>query len=240
MAEASAAAVVVAAVVSVAVAAASVGAARREAGEMALFDEQGRKRIEAAIAAAEQRSAGEIVVATVRASEGYHVLRLLYGFTLGMALAAVLHLARPGLGFHWLTLSELVVAASAWFALGWGPALRRVLPGLYTLHAVERRARAEFFERGLFATRERSGVLIMLSELERKVVILGDSGIHARVQTSGWQAHVDNIVAQIRRGRAADGVCEVIAQLAGSLEAGVPRQADDRDELSNEVREEKT
>lgn len=218
----------------------SVAVARPGAGEMALFDEQGRKRIEAAIAAAEQRSAGEIVVATVRASEGYHVLRLLYGFALGISVAALLHLARPSLGFHWLTLIELVVAASAWFVLGWGPALRLVLPGLYTLHAVERRARAEFFERGLFATRERSGVLIMLSELERKVVILGDAGIHARVQTSGWQAHVDQIVAQIRRGRAADGVCEVIAQLAGSLEAGVPRQADDQDELSNEVREEKT
>jgi putative membrane protein len=112
------------------------------------------------------------------------------------------------------------------------------LPAIYARHAAERRARGEFFERGLFATRDRTGVLILLSQRERQVVILGDAGIHARVQTSGWQAHVDHITAQIRRGRAADGVCEVIARLAASLESGVPRQADDTNELPNQVREE--
>jgi putative membrane protein len=103
---------------------------------------------------------------------------------------------------------------------------------------VERRAREEFFERALFATRGRTGVLILLSELERQVAILGDQGIHERVQTVGWQAHVDHIIAQIRAGRTAAGVCEVIAKLGSSLEGAVPRQSDDRNELPNTVREE--
>jgi putative membrane protein len=90
----------------------------------------------------------------------------------------------------------------------------------------------------LFATAGRTGVLIFLSVLERQVVILGDAGIHERVQTHGWQAHVDHIIAQIKKGNAAEGVCDVIARLATSLEGSAPRQSDDRDELPNTVREE--
>jgi putative membrane protein len=205
---------------------------------MALFDETSRKRIEAAIEAGEQHTAGELVVATVPASHGYHELRLLYGFASALACAALVHASRPRLGFSWLWLIELGVAALVWLVLGWGPALRLVVPKAIARHAVERRAREEFFERALFATTARTGVLILLSEIERQVVILGDAGIHERVQTAGWQTHVDHIIAQIRAGRAADGVCEVIARLAASLEGTVPRQPNDRNELPNTVREE--
>jgi putative membrane protein len=205
---------------------------------VALFDEAERKQIEAAIAAVEQHTAGELVVATVPASERYHGLRLLYGFACGLALAAAVHLARPALGFAWLSWVEVGTASLAWLVLGWGPALRLLLPKALAQHAVERRAREEFFERALFATRGRTGVLILLSELERQVAILGDQGIHERVQTAGWQAHVDHIVTQVRAGRAAAGVCEVIARLGASLEGAVPRQLDDRNELSDSVREE--
>jgi putative membrane protein len=205
---------------------------------MAFFDEAERTRIEAAIELTEQHTAGELVVATVRASDGYHGVRALYGFACGLALAAAIHVVRPTLGFALLAWLEVGMAALTWLALGWGPALRLLLPKAHARHAVERRAREEFFERALFATRGRTGVLIFLSELERQVAILGDAGIHERVQTDGWQAHVEHIIAQIRAGRAAAGVCEVIAKLGVSLEGVVPRQPDDRNELPNTVREE--
>jgi putative membrane protein len=58
------------------------------------------------------------------------------------------------------------------------------------------------------------------------------------VQISGWQQHVQHVVSAIRAGRAADGVCEVIAELGQVLAAQFPPRADDRDELPNVVKQE--
>ena len=77
--------------------------------------------------------------------------------------------------------------------------------------------------------------MILLSELEHRVVILGDSGIHALVGESGWREHVDRIVARIHEGRAAEGVLETIAVLEPLLAEHAPRRADDQNELANTV-----
>jgi putative membrane protein len=206
---------------------------------MALFTEEGRKRIEDAIAALERRSATELVVATVPASDAYLPSRLLYAFSFGLLAQAGVYALWPELGLFWLTLAQLGGAFVAFLALGLRPLARVSIPRAHAHHSVQRRAHEEFFGRGLHRTAERTGVLIFLSELERQVVILGDEGIHARVQTDGWERHVASIVKQIRAGRAAEGVCEVIAALADVLERAVPARPDDVNELPNAVREEK-
>jgi putative membrane protein len=205
---------------------------------VALFDAQGRARIEAAIAEVERRTAGEIVVLTVPASDGYDDLRLLYAGALALIGAALAHLSWPGLGASWLLWVQVAVGALGFAAFGLRPLLRAIVPAARALHAVERRAHEEFLARELFATRDRTGVLLLLSELERKLVILGDRGIHARVQSAGWQQHVDRVAAAIRAGRAADGVCEVIAALGTTLAAALPPRPDDENELPDAVEEE--
>jgi putative membrane protein len=196
------------------------------------------EKIEAAIAALERRSATELVVATVPASDAYVALRLLYAFALGVTVQSCVHLARPEIAFAWLSLAQLGTASLGFVLLGTAPVIRLLISKLHGQHAATRRAHEEFFARGLFRTRERTGVLIFLSALERQVVILGDEGIHARVKTQGWEQHVACIVQAIRAGRAADGVCQVIADLADVLEAAVPRSPDDVNELPDTVREE--
>jgi putative membrane protein len=101
--------------------------------------------------------------------------------------------------------------------------------------AVEVRAFAVFAGRGLHRTRERTGLLILLSELERRVVILGDSGIHAVVGEGGWRVHVDRIVQAIHDGRAGQGVLETLEVLEPVLAERAPRSADDTNELENRV-----
>ncbi len=205
---------------------------------MALFDAAARARIEATIAETERGTAGEIVVLAVPASDDYHDLRLLYAGALALAAAAVAHLLSPALGVSTLLWLQIAVAVLAFFALGLRPLLRAIVPGPRALHAVERRAHEEFLIREIFATRDRTGVLLLLSELEQKVVILGDAGIHARVQSAGWQQHVSHIVSAIRAGRPADGVCEVIEALGATFAVALPPRPDDRNELPNTVEEE--
>ena len=48
-------------------------------------------------------------------------------------------------------------------------------------HAVRERAQQAFFEKGLYKTKENTGVLFFLSLLERKVWILADKGIYQKI-----------------------------------------------------------
>jgi len=202
---------------------------------MTSFDESAHQRIETAIAAVEARTAGELVVSTVPASDAYNDLRMLYAGTLALSLTALAHLAWPQWPLPRLLWLEFGVAVVAFRVLAAGPLLRLIVPRQRFEHSVQRRAREAFLEHELFATRERSGVLILISELEHRVVILGDAGIHSRLPQGVWQAHVASIVNGFRSGTPADGVCAVIDQLGEVLAEHFPARADDQNELPNTV-----
>jgi putative membrane protein len=205
---------------------------------MALFDSTQLARIEEAIRKVEETTAGEIVVVSVPRSDTYQDIRLLYGSTFAFVAAALLHLAWPELAVAWLLWAQVGIGVLAWLTLGQPFLLRPLLPAAYAHACVERRARLEFLEQRVFETRDRTGVLILLSELERQVFMLGDSGIYRQLQQQGFQSYVDRIVAAIRGGRAADGVCEVTVDLGQLLAEKFPRRPDDTNELPNTVQQE--
>jgi putative membrane protein len=205
---------------------------------MAIFNDEEKQRIEARIADAEQRTAAEIVVACVPQSDTYLGVRWLFAALVALAGSALLSLTVPFLHSGEVLVCELAIGGLAFWLSGRASLLRRLTPDALKGAAVERAAQLAFVQHTVFATRERTGVLILLSEQEHRVAILGDEGIHQRVKDVGWEGHVATIVRAIRAGKAGDGVCEVIDGLAGVLAQGAPVSADDVDELSNRVREE--
>ena len=102
-------------------------------------------------------------------------------------------------------------------------------------HATRDRAFQLFAERGLYRTRGHTGLLIFISELERRVVLLGDSGLHAELGQQGWEQHVSLLLQQIRRGQARAGIIELLERLTPQLAGLAPRQTDDENELSDRV-----
>jgi putative membrane protein len=205
---------------------------------MPLFDPAALARIEAAVREGERGTAGEIVVVSVPSSDDYHDVRLAYGVALALSAAAVVHALAPALEFWWLLWLQAAMVVLGWLALGVPPLLRLLVPKSRRQSSVLRRAQLEFMENRVYETRDRTGVLILLSELEHKVIMLGDSGIYTQLKHDGFQAYVDRIIAAIRAGRAADGVCEVIADLGQHLSARFPARQDDTNELPDSVRQE--
>jgi putative membrane protein len=203
---------------------------------MAILTSQDRQRIEAAIAALEQRSAAEIVVAEIARSDSYLDVRLALSGLFALGASAFVHMLLPVAGVGELLGLELLLFALGFLLFSTPALLRSVLLRGRADAAVTRAAALSFLEHGVFATRDRTGVLILLSELERKVTILGDKGIHARVANQGWDAHVDTMVKAIRAGKAGDGVCQVIDALGTTLAELAPVRSDDTNELSNKVR----
>jgi putative membrane protein len=202
---------------------------------MSLLSEQDSQRIQQAILRLEQRSAAEFVVAVVPRSDSYAGPRAVVTMCWAFAAAALYLELWPQLPAIGAVLLQVPVALVAWTLIGLPPVFRKLIPRAAAEHAVQARAFQLFAERGVHETRDRTGMLLLLSELERRVTLLGDRGIHERVGTEGWQKHVAHIVARIHEGRTADGVLEVLQELEVALARGVPIRPDDRNELPNEI-----
>ncbi|RPH37202.1 hypothetical protein EHM92_03310 [bacterium] len=118
------------------------------------------------------------------------------------------------------------------------PPLKRWFAGnLLMERRVAQRAAEAFVSEEVFKTRERTGIMIFLSILEHKVLVLGDSGINAKVKSEEWDDVVKRIVTGIRSGKPAEGLIDGIAQCGVLLQKhGVAIRQDDSDELSDSLR----
>lgn len=203
------------------------------------------ERIKAAVAAAEQRTSGEIVPYIVAKSADYEVTLWRGAGLFALAASALILLARWLSGWSipfWLSgympvLITLVAAVIGALVVQFMPALRRMLAGRDLLtQNVHRRAMQAFVEKEVFATRERTGILLFVSLLEHRIEVVGDSGINSHVSPDDWVAVVRLIRDGIKAGKLADGLVNGIDSCGHLLEkSGVEIRPDDTNELADEV-----
>jgi putative membrane protein len=79
------------------------------------------------------------------------------------------------------------------------------------------RAKALFLERELFATADRTAVLLFASRYERVAVIVGDRGYDGRVSEGEWESIVAAMTAHFRSGNAAAAFAEGLDTLEALL-----------------------
>lgn len=202
---------------------------------MSLISNEDSARIEAAIERAEAQTSTEFVVAVVPRSGEYLLGPVMAAAAWALGAAFVIGWFMPALPTFDVVALELPIALATFFLFRLPPIRRRLIPSAVAEAEVRRRAFALFSERGLYRTRDASGMLILVSELEHRVVLLGDRGIHEKVGDAGWQAHVAHIVAAIRRGETAQGIIDVIERLSALHSEHLAPRPDDRDELPNTV-----
>lgn len=100
-----------------------------------------------------------------------------------------------------------------------------------------RRAAERAFERlGVHATRERNGALIFVVPARRRVVVLGDAGVHARVGQEYWESVAREVGEAFHEGHYSDGLLRAIEILGERLAQHFPNHpTDNPDELPNSV-----
>lgn len=98
------------------------------------------------------------------------------------------------------------------------------------------RAQEVFRRLRMNKTRQRNGVLIYLALDDRKLAIVGDAGIHARVGDAYWASIRDLMVSHLRAQAARDAIVLAVEDLGRVLAEHFPlRPGDDPNELSDEV-----
>lgn len=209
-----------------------------------LFSESDMARVTAAVRQAESGTSGEIVPYAIAASD-------FYSETVWRAVAIAMGVVLVALGGISLLADTWMKIGIAWtgiIALGAGiivgvlfallPPLRRAAASDHMItRRVTQRAAQAFLAEEIFRTRDRVGVLIFLSILERRVIVLGDSGINAHVGQAEWDGIVATIVAAIRARKPADGLVAAIAACGTLLrDHGFVTAPDDVNELPDELR----
>jgi uncharacterized membrane protein len=84
-------------------------------------------------------------------------------------------------------------------------------------------------------TELRNGVLFYLAVKDHKFAILGDGGINAKVEDDFWTCTKDLVIEKLKEGLYAEGLANGIIRAGDKLKEHFPYQADDVNELSDEI-----
>ncbi len=211
------------------------------------FTKDDQERIRKAVAEAEGHTSGEIVPYIMPRSAHYEVAVWRGGsMAAAVALLIALLLVRfyEGWGLAWLYTAwgpafvAVVAGVLGSLLAAYVPALKRFLAGNARLaRTVHRRAMQAFVEEEVFATRDRTGILLFVSLFERRIEVLGDTGINALVKPDDWADVVLRVRSGIKDGDPARGLAEAI-ELCGKLleRKGVEIRPDDTNELTDRLR----
>jgi putative membrane protein len=192
---------------------------------MKSFTEAEQERIRQAVQQAEQVTKGEIVPMIVPASALYREAGYRTGLILALlALALLLTIEIYWLpwGWHAGNAGWLLLAVVASYGLGqWlgriPMVIRFVTSRERMAHKVTLRAEQAFYKHGLHHTKGHTGILILVSMLERRVHVLADKGINDHVPAGTWDGLVNGIIDGIRTGNATDALCDAIARCGALL-----------------------
>ncbi len=203
---------------------------------VAVFDTQAQSAVHDALIGAESSTVGEIVPVVIERSDRHPGASWLSAVVTLLVGTALLQGVLPWHAPHLLIACQLVLGAVGFLLAEALPAWKRIFvsEARATEMAIEQ-ANQEFFRLGLHQTTARTGVLLFISLLERRVVVLGDVGIHAKVGDAHWESTKTLILDGIRRGRVETGLVEGIRSTGAVLTQHFPWLHGDRNEIPDRV-----
>lgn len=206
-----------------------------------VFNDTQKLNVEQAIKDLELESSGEIVVYFARKSDSYQQGSWKLSAVLGLlGLITVISLS-----YLWMLPSAFSVMNIAMFVLlliilgltiaYFFPSVRLAFVPLNVMdHRVVTKARDVFLQEEIFNTIDRTGILIYVSELEKRVQVLGDKGISSVIQQGDWNKVLSMVTDGIKQGNPASGLVSAINECKHLLlDNGFIVREDDINELSD-------
>jgi len=203
------------------------------------FSPEEQHRIELAVQAAEASSGGEIVPMLVTSSYDYPAADVIGGSSLALVIASLVSWAFGSASLWWFLPVFVITMPLFQHLMPYFPWLKRNLISSAEMTAeVKEKAMVSFLQHSLHQTRDHSGILILISLFERRVHVLADSGINARVPKNAWNEIVNIITEGLKNDDTCAALCRAIERCGALLEAAVPRREDDENELRDLIIEE--
>ena len=207
-----------------------------------------------AVSEAESTTSGEIVTVLADRSDGYSDVILVWAVALAftaMSLFAVFPEPFLGLwdslsggwGTDWTTggiVTVTILLGLLTFGLSWlviaHDALRFFFIPAPVKSARAHQAAIKHFKVGAERrTHGRTGVLLYLSMREHRAEIVADETIATRVPAEIWGEAMVDMLAEVSRGRIAEGLAAGVRDVGKVLAEHFPREEDDQNELPDRL-----
>lgn len=190
--------------------------------------------IEKLVEETEAHSSAEVVVSFSPSAGNYRDLDLLWAILFGLVLLSVKIWSRIEFHPDWVLLDMVLCG-------GTGFLLSQKIRGLRRLFLTERRAvrettkaaQAQFTHLQIAQTSERTGLLLHVFRLERRIAILPDSGITESLAPALWTELTRKYSKATREADLLPNLKALLRDLKGPLSRHLPRSEDDIDELPN-------
>jgi putative membrane protein len=201
---------------------------------------QERDKIDNAVKEAERYTSGEIVPMVVSRSYHYPMSNVLGSIIFAFPISLILNYFIGGwlwIGNYnlWLFLGIIILLFIIFYqVVKHTSSLKRFFISDKEIHEeVEEAAVTAFFREGLYRTRDETGILIFISVFERRVWVLADRGINAKVKEGEWDGIVSMITEGIKNKNQAEAICKAVTNVGTILREHFPVKADDKNELKN-------
>ncbi len=205
---------------------------------MKRFTEDFFDDVTTAVEEAEEKTSAELVVAIHPSSGNYRDIDFACGAV--FAFAGLVFIVFNPWTVHspiWFPLEVALLFAFGYLGCSVCPWLRRRLTTVARrIEQVKQTAQAIFVEENVSHTRERTGVLIYLSRLERQVVVLADLGVTGAVPAEEWGECVQQLKAIPGAEDVSEAMLRGIASLGTMLSGHLPPGEDNPDEIPNRPR----
>ena len=209
-----------------------------------VFSIEEKKQISEAVASLEKESSGELVLYYAKSSDSYPEAAWKLTSIIGILFLSLTIF----LSYNWLlppyytplivSLTVLLSMVITYFISLFIPIIRTAITNTSVIeHRVLTKARDMFLQEQVFNTVERTGILIYISALERKVVVLGDSGINQKINQSDWEQVVKHVIDGIKSKQMTKGIIEAVEICKMLLlDNGFTIKTGDTNELHNSIR----
>lgn len=207
-------------------------------------------RLSKTVKKAESKTTGEIATAFIKESDEYSLWELYFSLICGFIYFLIMMFFVSPIE-SWLSamfwnydvsylvlfygFSTFLVIGIVYFIASITLIERLIVPGRVLKEKVENRAMRHFMEAGVRNTKDRTGILIFISYLEKRVILLADSGISAKIPQEKWQEIVQHIIDGIHTGKMIDHLAEAIEECGELLAEHFPIKPDTVNELDNEI-----
>ena len=200
--------------------------------------QMGRKadvdKIVSAVEKAEKLTSAEFVVALEPCSGSYRDIDLFFAVSLNFIVMLFAFFHPTFVVTLWLPLNLIILFALAWLFSAYTPFIRRLFCSSERMETqVRELAQLQFLNQGVTQTRGRTGVMVLVSQLEKRVAVAADSGVTRSVDDEKWKELMGEIQGGFDGGDLSATAVQAVEKLGEFLSEPLPVAKDDIDELSN-------
>ncbi len=214
------------------------------------FTQQDLDKIKKTVNKAESKTSGEIATAFIKESYDYAIYELTFAVLCGFIYFFIMMFFAGNIentirNMFWeyssnyllifYGFSTFLVISIFYFLANLSFIDRLIIPKKVMKHKVNERAVRYFMESGVYDTQDRTGILIFISFLERRVELLADKGISEKIPEEKWNKIVAHIIKGVKENSLVKNLTESISECGELLAEHFPIEPDDKNELKDDI-----